>query len=361
VCDSPVYAALDLGGTNTRAVLFDEGFRRLITVTTRTPARATNNPRAVYKTVVGCLKGLQTAKAEIAPDAELKGIGAAVAGIMEGELVTEATRLPTDEKLGQDRLPTYRAMISETLGPANPALPIKLDNDARCATLYEARYGAGQHDPLVYYVTISSGFGGGVALNRELVENPPPLADEPGRYILHRGRELREGYVSGHAIVQQYWARGGAQDVSEAKEVADLARQGDRMARSAVRRYARFLGYGMAVAMLALVAEYQTIPRVVFGGGVSQAMSLLANGMCSALVTALRGGSRYVPDAVQAALESQRAYLNSRQLPFDEELLRRQFEDARARLRQADIQPEFFARTAMGEWVVAAGAAALLI
>ncbi len=59
-------------------------------------------------------------------------------------------------------------------------VPVELGNDCDCATLAEARFGAGQGRRTVFYVTVGTGVGGGFVLNGQRLGVGRPAASEIG-------------------------------------------------------------------------------------------------------------------------------------------------------------------------------------
>src|SRR3989344_51015 len=69
--------------------------------------------------------------------------------------------------------------LEETFGG-----PVYLVNDAALAGLGEAHYGAGRNQPLVAYLTISTGVGGALIANGRIAANA--LGFEPGQKLIIR-------------------------------------------------------------------------------------------------------------------------------------------------------------------------------
>jgi glucokinase len=90
-------------------------------------------------------------------------------------------------------------------------VPVKLDNDANCGALAEAKWGAGREYRNVFYVTIGTGIGTGIVFNGNLYHGRTGAAGEGGHLSIdYRGPECRcgkrgciEAFVSGPAIAQR--------------------------------------------------------------------------------------------------------------------------------------------------------------
>lgn len=161
-----------------------------------------------------------------------------------------------------------------------------LDNDANLAALGEYRFGAGRGHHDVLYITVSTGIGAGVIIQGRVLHGFHGLAAELGHCIVDPDGPLcscgfkghLEAFASGPAIVK--YALGELESGAESKmkregnltpkDIAEAAHQGDALAIKAYRRAGEYLGIGVASFLHAFDPSI-----VIFGGGVSQAGSLL--------------------------------------------------------------------------------------
>ncbi len=146
--------------------------------------------------------------------------------------------------------------------------PVALENDARCFTLAEARYGAARGVGDVCGITLGTGVGSGALVGGRLLRGAAAQAGEVWRLPL-RGRHF-EHFLSGAGVVRGYEAAGGsAQAGADAARIAECARSGDEAARAAWRSFGEDL---------ALLCEYVMSildPAViVIGGSISQSWDL---------------------------------------------------------------------------------------
>jgi len=165
-------------------------------------------------------------------------------------------------------------------------VPAYLDNDANLAALGEWKFGAGRDHHDVLYLTISTGIGGGVIIDDRLLHGHHGLAAELGHVtVLADGPVCSCGYrghlealAAGPAIVRyvrEQLEAGSRSELSNdedlnAYDVAEAARRGDDLAKSAYERAGRYLGIGVASFLHTLDPSI-----VIFGGGVSQSGPLL--------------------------------------------------------------------------------------
>ena len=79
-------------------------------------------------------------------------------------------------------------------------LPVAVDNDANTAALGEAQRGAGVGFNPVFFVTLGSGVGGGLALNGKIFHGAKPGEAEIGHVRLDRSGTTVESRCSGWAV-----------------------------------------------------------------------------------------------------------------------------------------------------------------
>ncbi len=166
-------------------------------------------------------------------------------------------------------------------------LPVKIDNDANCATYGEWWLGAGRGGRNMIGITIGTGVGGGVIVDRRLYHGSSDAAGEIGHITVDlNGRQCGcgnygclEAYASGSAIAgraREALARGepsilpgmvnGDLSLITAATVYKAASQGDAIALELVRDTAKFLGTGIANLLNIFNPDV-----VVLAGGVTQA------------------------------------------------------------------------------------------
>lgn len=79
----------------------------------------------------------------------------------------------------------------------------KIFNDADMAALGEAVFGAGREGKIVAYITISTGVGGGLVIDKKL--QPTTYGFEPGYMIMNlETKESIQDMISGNALTKKY-------------------------------------------------------------------------------------------------------------------------------------------------------------
>ncbi len=172
-------------------------------------------------------------------------------------------------------------------------LPLIVDNDANAAAWSEYRFGAGRGSSVMVCITLGTGIGGGLVINRQLFRGTYGMAGEWGHMIAVPGghwcecgnRGCWEQYASGNSLVREARALartnsptafrllemvGGDPDKITGPDVTAAAVAGEPNAIELLADVGTWLGRGIANLAAALDPEV-----VVIGGGVSAAGDLL--------------------------------------------------------------------------------------
>jgi glucokinase len=263
---------VDLGGTNLRVAAVDEQGCLKEKVTFGT------------KTIVGrdqvlndMCNAIRQTTAKYQKQGSLLGVGIGVPGIidMETGMMRESPNLP-----GWADYPV-RVEIEKRMNT-----PVILENDANCAALGEKWLGAGRHVGDMLMLTLGTGVGGGIVIGGKIHHGMTGMAGEFGHMTVEPdgnqcgcgNRGCLEQYSSATAVVRMAreaiaageapgLAKAASSDVEfSAKEIYNLAIQGDQGARKIFRRAGRALGIALATLINGLNLE-----MYVIGGGVSSA------------------------------------------------------------------------------------------
>lgn len=162
----PLMVGVDLGGTQLRVAVL-RGAQLLSRVSLLTGANPT--PHRIIPCVYQAIdQVLDDAGIELN---QIRGIGIGVAGPLDSRtgIVFASPNLP-----GWDHVP-LREIFYEHFN-----IPIFVENDANAATFGEHMFGAGRGCKNMIYLTISTGIGGGVLLNGQLLRGRNGTAGELG-------------------------------------------------------------------------------------------------------------------------------------------------------------------------------------
>lgn len=166
-------------------------------------------------------------------------------------------------------------------------IPIKIDNDANVAALAEMELGAAKEANNFLYVTLGSGIGGAIIINRMLYKGDNSGAGEIGYTTIDKdslGIGLsqnrvgileefigRKQFVKKTSEILKLYPDSNLNDIAfDVKEISEQAEMEDQAAVEAVIWYGKILGIGLASAMNLL-----DIKTVVVGGGVSNLPELM--------------------------------------------------------------------------------------
>ncbi len=268
--------AVDLGGTQLRAVLYNSHLQVL--ARHAEPTHAHEGMEAVVGRLVAAVRRIGK---EAGWD-RVAAVGVSAPG-------------PLDPRQGvihwAPNLPGWRDVPLAARLMAEVDRPVFLGNDGNLAALAEQRCGAGQGQPDLVYITVSTGIGGGVISDGQLILGRGGLGGEVGHMTVeaHGPRcncgniGCLEALASGTAIARQAQelVAGGVQTLMAdlvagdlasltAQVVYEAASRGDAVAIDLFRRAGVYLGIGIVNLM------YLFNPAmVVIGGGVSKAGDLL--------------------------------------------------------------------------------------
>ena len=252
------YIGVDLGGTNVRAAIVDEEGNVL--VQKKSPSYAQEGKEKVMNTIINLIKSL--------PDYEsCSGIGVGVPG-------------PCDEKTGSmvlaTNLPGFEGYSIANKLEETFHMPSFIDNDANVAALAEALVGAGKGKKVVYYVTLSTGIGGGLVINGECISGKHGFTGEIANIIIDRNRSkvnylavgAIENEASGIAITRKANEK-ASKKYKHAGEVFEDAHNGNPVAKEIVDNVARDLA--QLFATIACVCDPDIF---ILGGGMMQSSDL---------------------------------------------------------------------------------------
>lgn len=303
---APVWVGVDVGGTKVLAGVVDD-HGRVVRVGRRwTPGRDVT-PEQVED-------ALTAAVLEAAAGSPIAAVGVAAAGFVDQEraLVRFAPHLPWRDLDLRRRL-AHRWQV-----------PVALDNDANCAGLAEARFGAARGERLVVVTTLGTGIGGCLLLDGVPVRGRNGMAGEFGHMqVVPEGRACEcggsgcwEQYASGNALVRAATVDSAGGEPTPGRNgpaVTAAAIAGDTQALTAFARVGHWLGVGLANIVAAIDPDL-----VVIGGGLGEAGDLLLGPATRTLRYTLVGGPyRRIPPVRIAALGAQAGLVGAAVLARD--------------------------------------------
>lgn len=208
------FIGVDLGGTNVRAAKVDEQGHLLQVVKEAT--EIDKGVDHVIHKIISMIESIDGYK-------ECEGIGMGVPG-------------PVDTKNGKmmlaSFLPGFEGYPLVKHFREHFKMPVYMDNDVNVACMGEAMLGAGKNHDSVYYVTLSTGVGGALVIDKRVVSGAHGFAGEIGNVIIDRNRKdishlnigAVENEASGTAITRKGKELFGDDQINHAGDVFDLAR-----------------------------------------------------------------------------------------------------------------------------------------
>ena len=217
------YIGIDIGGTNLRAALFDEDFTLIDKF--KVGNEVEKGPEYNLNKLVIGVKERWSYK-------DIVAVGVGCPG-------------PLDIKKGKilvaPNLRSWEYFDVKEYFERELNLPVKVNNDANVAALSEAIIGAGKGCESVYYITLSTGVGGGFIYKGEIVSGFNSIAAEIGNMIIngdkykHSNMNLGgfEGQCSGNNIARIASSKLG--NKLTAKEVFDGAKEDNSVFNDIIR------------------------------------------------------------------------------------------------------------------------------
>lgn len=193
--------------------------------------------------------------------------------------------------VGWENTPLAEILMQELGAPA------RVDNDANVAALGEKRYGAGQGYESLFYITVSTGVGGGWILNDRIWQGKDGMAGEIGHMVvnpdgpqclcgksgcverlasgpymaLDARRSMESDPQSG--LILRKLCQGDIAAI-DGRLISQAAQEGDPLAIELLERSAWALGTGIGNA-----ANLVNPQRFILGGGVTKSGELWWDGV----------------------------------------------------------------------------------
>jgi len=239
---------VDLGGTKIATAIADTAGKIIYKINTPTEANLGKNVsvgnliKAIYL-VMDKLKAKKTQISKI-------GIGAPGPILHDSGLVVDPPNLPGWGKLN------LKIILKKEFGTK-----IILENDAKTAALGEAIFGAGKKYSNLVYITIGTGIGGGIIIDKKIYRGSSGAAGEIGHTLIELSdSKIRtlESLAAGPAIAK-------AANMTDGETVYKEAVAGNAMAINAIECCGQYIGLAVANIINILNPEI-----IIIGGGISK-------------------------------------------------------------------------------------------
>lgn len=157
-------------------------------------------------------------------------------------------------------------------------LPAVVGNDGVCAAEGEMVCGAGRPFQRFAVLTLGTGIGGAVVIDRKIIDGPHGLPPELGAICLDPSRTDLPGPIPGtfeflasaSALLRRYQTLTGDASITTTREVYDRAKAGEATALQVVNEGGRWIA--QAIGMM---SNMLNLEAVILGGGLSSAGEFL--------------------------------------------------------------------------------------
>lgn len=245
--------SIDIGGTSIRSAIFDNETNQLIV-----KEKEITDQRGGYFLLDQIFRIIKNHQRLY----QIIGIGIAAPGPLNPH---------TGEILGAPNIPNSFELPVKKYLEKLTGLEVKINNDANLAALGEWKFGAGSGHNNLVYLTISTGIGGGVIMDGNLLLGHQGLGTEIGHIVIEpEGAKCScgnfghlEGLAAGPALAKQA-------NLPTGKDVCDAAIRGNEQARMILEKAGQRIGKALATCTTLFNPSI-----IVIGGGISNAGELL--------------------------------------------------------------------------------------
>ena len=200
--------------------------------------------------IINSIKTLYTKK--------VKAIGVGITGLINSKdgMVVQSPNLPK----------SWRQVPLKKILERKFKCPVFIDNDANCTALAEAVMGRGKKYYAVMSLTLGTGVGAGLVINKKLFRGGRD-AVEFGHIIINNYASL-DSLVSGPAMVTHYYKRAGKKRTSY--EIVRAAKTGNKTAQAVLKDMSQCVVTGFRNAkyyyspnVIVLVRGLADVPQLV--------------------------------------------------------------------------------------------------
>ncbi len=269
------YLTLDIGGTKTTSAIFTEDGKILDDYSYTAKSETFNGEEAVYHNTKKVLDTVLAHHKMSIKDVEGIGVGS------PGPLDSKQGIIIHAPLMGWKNFPIVQRLSSDY------NTRVLLENDGNLGALAEQRCGEAKGLSNIVYMTVSTGCGGGIIINKEIYQGSSGAAGEVGHIsIMPDGLDCPCGskgcfelYASGTAILRHmkedlkagikskvFELAEYKEEELDGKKLTDAADMGDEYALSLYKKEGYYLGVGIANIKNMLDPEV-----IVLGGGVTKA------------------------------------------------------------------------------------------
>lgn len=273
------HIGIDLGGTNVAGGIVDEGYRIIAKDSLKTPKNE-GYMAVADKICELCRILLDKAECEFS---DIKSVGVGSPGSIDskrGYIEFSANLDFTDVEFGK----ILEEKLNKKYNMSEHTVPVHIENDANAAAYGEFIAGAGAGTENMVMVTLGTGIGGGIIINKKIYSGFTYAGGEVGHMVIERnGKKCNCGrngcwevYGSATGLVSLtkekmeqnhnslMWKNYEEKGKINGRTAFDCMRLGDETAREVIKEYTDYLGLGIMNLINILQPEV-----IVIGGGIS--------------------------------------------------------------------------------------------
>lgn len=245
---------IDLGGTNIKTALVSLDGK--IIKKCEIPTQAKKGIKTVINNIISAIKKVKSGS--------VVGIGIGSPGPLDYKkgIITTPVNLP------------FRNTPLKKIIQNKFKLPTFLDNDANCFAFAEAVFGQGKKYENIVGITLGTGVGSGIVINKKIYHGRSNAAELGHTTINYGGPKSRcgnngciETHVSARGITALY-------NSSNPYEIYKLALKGNKKAIETYKKMGYYLGIGLANIIYALDPDI-----IIIGGKISNAWKFFSKTM----------------------------------------------------------------------------------
>lgn len=243
------YIGFDIGGSSVKSVLVNG--RKII------QSRCDKRPKSFDGLVILVKKTIKDFKSKNQSN-NIKGIGFSIAGILD----KERKRVWISPNIKYLNGKAVKKIFQKALG-----IPVKIEHDVNCFLLAESKIGAAKNFKSVFYLTLGTGIGGALMIDRKIVLGHHGAAGEAGHMLIDviKRRDF-EKLASNKFFADSIGLN--------SLEAGNQARLGNKKAKVVFDKAGENIGVGVSNIINIFDPE-----AIILGGGISRAKPLILPGI----------------------------------------------------------------------------------
>lgn len=251
---------VDLGGTKINTVLMNKEANVIRRIKLSTPKNKSVTIKKIIDSVNFVSYSINKKK--------ILGVGVGVPGILNKER-SKILRLPN--------LPSWKNVNLKKILEKKLKFKILMENDANCMALGEFLFGYGKNKKIKHLVcvTLGTGIGGGIIINKEIYNGEGNAAEIGHTTIESKGFKCSCG---NYGCLSEYVAVRGLHRIAKKLKIKEdnvikiqeLAKRGNKKAKKVYEIAGNYLGIGLSNIVKILDPEV-----IVIGGGISNSGNIL--------------------------------------------------------------------------------------